>query len=39
MPFGLGSLSRSSLPITAKYRQKIIDILCKHRISGLHNSG
>jgi hypothetical protein len=27
MPLGLGSLSRNSVPITAKYRQKIIDIL------------
>jgi hypothetical protein len=39
MPLGLGSLSGNSVPITAKYRQKIIDILCKHRIGDLHNSG
>jgi hypothetical protein len=32
-------VSQGSLPITAKYRQKIIDILCKRRIGGVHYSG
>ena len=39
MPLGLGSLPRGLRPTAAKYRQKIIDILCKRRIGGVHSSG